>query len=376
VLTKAKNFLEKKGRIFLALVYLTAFGVGFLGGYLALKTSNVARKTTQPVEKVVITDTQLPTPREAFTVLLLGYGGEGHDGGSLSDVIMVAHVNLKEKKVGFISIPRDLWVEIPIRSDVSEYFKINHAFAIGLDDKNYPLKEPKYKGEEGAAALVKEVVKEVIGIPIDYFIAVDFENFKNIIDTLGGVDVEVPVSFDDYFYPIKGLENETCGFSAEEIAEFHSKYSGFELEKQFFCRYEHIHFDKGKNHMDGAIALKYVRSRHSNEYGGDFARLKRQQSLLVALRDKLISLDAVKNIEKLFGQMRGLVKTDLDIKEIKGLIKGNEEIKDYKVSFISLTDENVLVSGRSTGGQFILIPKEGQGKYRKVQEYIKVELAK
>src|SRR3989344_6956974 len=225
---RLRNVLKN---FFLVLLYVGAFTVGILGSYLFLRTSDIFVKKSPTSEEVGLSDAVLP--QEAFTVLLLGYGGAGHDGGNLSDVIMVAHINTKEKEISFISIPRDLWVEIPVRSDKKEYYKVNAAYAIGSDDKGFPLKEPQYKGEGGAAKLSKEVVSDVVGMPIDYFIAVDFEGFRKIVDILGGLEVNVPVTFDDYFYPVKGLENETCGILAEQISEFHANYSGFELEKQF-----------------------------------------------------------------------------------------------------------------------------------------------
>lgn len=360
--------------VVLCLLYLGAFTFGFVGSYLFLRGSDIFVKTTSTNESVSIKDAELP--QEAFTVLLLGYGGAGHDGGNLSDVIMVAHVNTKEKEISFISVPRDLWVEIPVRSDKKEYYKVNAAYAIGTDDRGYPLREPQYKGEGGAATMAKEVVADVVGMPINYFIAVDFEGFKKIVDILGGLEVNVPVTFDDYFYPVKGLENETCGYSSEQIAEFHQKYSGFELEKQFVCRYEQIHFDEGKNQMDGNEALKYVRSRHSDQHGGDFARSLRQQALLLGLRDKFISLDAVKNADKLFSEVSSMIRTDLDLSTIKKLLEINGKPEDYKVSFISLNDQNTLISTKSFDGQFILIPKEGQGVYTGIHSYIRSELNK
>ena len=340
-----------------------------------MRTSDIFVKQTSIPEESPKTFAE-PSTSDSITILLLGYGGAGHDGGSLSDVIMVAHINPKEKKVSLISIPRDLWVEIPIRSDISQSFKINHAYAIGLNDRNYPLKEPKYKGEGGGGVMTKEVIGEITGLRIDYFIAMDFDGFKKIIDALGGVQVGVPVTFDDNYYPIKGRENDTCGKSADEIAELHQKYSDTELHHQFDCRYEHIHFDKGSAEMTGEEALKFVRSRASAQHGGDFARSERQQALLLGLKDKFISLNALKNLDKLFNQFVGMVRTDLNLETTKKVIEMNGKPEDYKVSFINLTDQNVLVATKSFDGQFILIPKEGEGVYNGLQNFIGSELTK
>ena len=211
---------------------------------------------------------------------------------------------------------------------------------------------------------------------IDYFVAVDFDGFKNVVDKLGGLEVEVPVTFDDNFYPVKGLENETCGFGSAKIVELHQKYSGFELEKQFECRYEKIHFDKGKTHMDGTMALKYVRSRHSDQHGGDFARSQRQNALLLALKEKLFSFTATKKADEIFNQFASSLRTDLDLNAILSLAENVGDQNEYKIKYISLNDENVLTSTKSLDGQFILIPKEGEGVWSNVHKFITAEINK
>lgn len=355
----------------LVVLFATSFIVGVAGGYFIPGLSKIFIKRPELQKKEVSREEVGKLALlDSYNILLLGYGGAGHDGGNLSDVIMVLNVNPKEKKAVFVSIPRDLWVEIPIRSDIKEHYKINAAYAIGSDDKKWPLKEPRYKGGAGGGEMAKEVIGEVIGVKIEYFISVDFEGFKNIADAVGGVDVDVPVTFDDYFYPVKGLENEICGKTGAEIAELHQKYSGFDLEKQFECRYEHIHYEKGVNHMDGEAVLKFVRSRHSNEHGGDFARSVRQQAVILALKEKLLSLSSAKNFDDLYKEFTKMLRTDLDLKTSKELYSlfGNSE--DYKISFLSLSTDNVLVATKSLDGQFILIPKEGEDVWNSVQKFI------
>lgn len=308
---------------------------------------------------------------KTYNLLLLGYGGAGHDGGYLTDVIKLVNINPEKRQIIVISVPRDLWVDLPIRSDKSEYFKINAAYAIGYDNTSYPLKEPQYKGEAGAVRMIKEVLGEVTGIPVDYYLAIDFEGFKKAIDILGELEVSVPVAFDDYFYPVKGLENETCGKSGEEIADLHEKYSGFQLEKQFECRYEHLHFEAGSQLMNGETALKFVRSRHSDTHGGDFARAQRQLAVLLALKNKIISIGALDNTPSFIKQFENIIKTDFDVQVAKKLLKDVPGLAEFEVRSIHLTDENVLVESKGPQGQFILIPKEGVGKWEKVRSFIK-----
>ena len=373
-----KSARIRSRKILLALLFVFVFLISATATYLYLSLRQAvvkkeAGKVSQEISQVTTLSSDLLS---SYNVLLLGYGGAGHEGGTLADTIILANINSERKKVTLISVPRDLWVEIPIRSDLKQNFKINHAYAIGLDDTKYPLKEPQYKGENGAATLAKKVVGEVTGMQIKYLIALDFEGFKNIVDILGGIEVNVPVAFDDYFYPIKGGENYTCGKSAAEIAKLHELYSDTKLHQQFECRYENIHFDTGPQTMDGEPALKFVRSRNSPQHGGDFARSERQHAVLLGVKDKLITMNAVRKADELFEQFVKMIRTDLDLKTVKDLVEVLGNPDKYRVSFVSLNDENVLVATKSFDGQFILIPKEGEGVWNGVQKYIYEQIGK
>lgn len=351
------------------LLLTTIFIISAFASYYFLN-SRVKRQEPEKNQEQVSISYENVDEDKRINFLLLGYGGAGHDGGFLSDVIMVVSVDSLNKQVSLISIPRDLWVTIPIQSDKKLNFKVNAAYAIGNDDKKYPLKEPQYKGEFGGGNLSMKVVSDSLGLKIKNFAAVDFSSFENIIDLLGGIEVEVSKTFDDYFYPIKGLENETCGFSSEQIAEYHQKYSGFELEKQFTCRYEHLHFDKGSVKMDGKTALKFVRSRHSAEYGGDFARGERQNSVLFAAKDKLLSIYAAKNAQEIYRQFQNSVKTDVDFGLFGKFVEAIGDPSGYKIKHFGLTEDNVLMSSRSANGQFILVPKAGENEWNQVQKFV------
>lgn len=312
--------------------------------------------------KKVITPSSAPTPfigpnflptnepetNNHLNILLLGYGRAGHDGGGLTDSLTLVNIDPENKRVNLISIPRDLWVELPGMGDS----KINAAYSKGVD-------------------IVKNVVQTVTNKKINYYISVDFSKFVEIINLLGGIEVNVPQSFTDNFYPVKGLENETCGFTADQINEFKLKYSDFQLEKQFTCRYEKLQFNKGPTHMDGATALKYVRSRHSDTYGNDFSRSERQHAVLLALKDKIISLNVLSKTNPLFNKLAAAIKTDIGIGSIDSLIKPLGNITGYQVNHIYLTDQNVLKSSTSSAGAYILIPKEGQGVWTSVQNFLK-----
>ena len=305
-----------------------------------------------------------------YSVVFIGYGGAGHQGGSLADSIILFSADPKEKTAKLISIPRDLWVALPTDYNNQTYNKINAAFAVGQDDLTYANKRPEFRGKNGGANLLKYAVYSVAGIQVDNFIAVDFSGFERAIDNLGGIDVEISRTFDDYFYPVKGLENETCGFSPEQIAEFHEQFTGFNLEKQFTCRYEHIHFDKGRVGMDGADALKFVRSRHSASYGGDFARSERQFAVLSAIADKIFSAQIIQNGGNALSDLTSLVSSDIANADIKKLFDTLGGSSDYKLQEIHLSTDNVLNFATGPAGQFILVSRDGVGKWEGVQKYV------
>jgi len=358
----------------------------FFGAFLffvsALLTYNLLRIFEKPKEEDTVREKyslgkkESQDLREVYNILLLGYGGEGHDGGGLSDAMMLANIDFENEKINLVSIPRDIWIELPVRSDMRSFFKINTAFAIGGDDINYPLKEPVYKGDHGGGEMAKYAVSEVVGMPVDYYIAVDFGGFVRAIDKLGGIKVDVPVSFEDYFYPVKGLENEICGKTPEEIDYLHKKYNGFQLEKQFECRYEHLRFDSGSQHMDGETALKFVRSRHSLTHGGDISRSERQQALIKGVMKKLIKEKSVNEILSFFEEVTLIIKTDIDVQLAVDIAKRVPEPDKFLIENINLSEENVLKAGTGRSGQFIFIPKDPSGDWDAVHKFIQDEIAK
>lgn len=338
------NFPQIKNVLAKIIPFVAIFFVGVGTVYFFLRGKvNLPLPTPNP------TLTFSPLPKtSSFNFLLLGYGGAGHAGGSLTDVMIIVHIDTENKRVALISVPRDLW--IPSLND-----KINAA---------YP------KGNTA-----KEIVSEVTGLPISYFVSVDFGGFIKIIDTLGKVNVNVPQTFEDNFFPIKGLENDTCGKSGDEVNALKVKYSGFDLEKQFTCRYEQIHFDKGVAQMSGSDTLKFVRSRHSNTAGGDFARSQRQFTVLAAIMDKLISFSTGGKLTALIDTLSKIVRADLGKDQILELVQIAPDPKSYQLKEIHLTDQNVLTNKVGPQGQFILIPRSGTGNWTSVQSFIKSELS-
>lgn len=298
--------------------------------------------------------------KSTFTVLLLGYGGAGHEGGFLSDVIQVVHFDFDKQLISFISIPRDLFVSLPDGTNG----KINTAFSMGNSS------DPIHSG----AAIAKEMATLVTGIPIDSFISVDFVGFQIAVGgILDGLEVQVSETLDDKWYPIEGKQLDTCGKSAEEVAELSNTLSGFELERQFECRYERIYFPAGTHHMEGGDALAFVRSRHGSA-GGDFSRSKRQQEVLLAVREKLFTLKALEKIPEFFKTLIARTDTDLDIDMIATLAPKLATTKNMQTQSITLSTENVFENSKSAAGAYIVIPKGGINNWQETRDFVLTKL--
>ncbi|MCX6704516.1 MAG: LCP family protein [Candidatus Woesebacteria bacterium] len=338
-------------RVFVGLACFGIFILGFVMSYLSLTFSKIfvnktkVSSTPTPDSYTKATPEALKNLKGVFNILLLGYGGAGHSGSSLTDSIIVAHIDTNTKKYALISIPRDLWVQ--------GNRKINA------------------EGSVNGFQNVASTVQNIIGLPIDNFVSVDFANYSKIIDNLGEISVEVPKTFSDSFYPIPGLENETCGFTAEQINGFKSKYSGFELEKQFTCRYEKIGYGKGPTTLNGTDALKFVRSRHGDS---DFGRSARQFAVLGGIKNKLISLKSLNKLDSTIDLFSKMVRTDLTAGKIKTLINAFGDTSSYTKTEVNLTTENVLNEGKSSDGQYILVPKAGNFNFSEIKNFISANL--
>ncbi len=291
-------------------------------------------------------------------ILLLGYGGPGHSGGFLTDAIQVLHIDFTNKKVALISIPRDLWVT----TQNGDSGKINEAFARGMNSSNF--------GSQPGVTTVKQMASQVTGIPIDYYIGIDFVGLQRVIgEKLDGIEVTVSETLDDPWYPVRGLELETCGMTAEEVAQVSEQYSGFELEKQFPCRYEHVYFPAGKHHMEGGDVLSFVRSRHGSG-SGDFSRSQRQFEVLEAVVNKLLQLNAFDDAAAFFKSIANNITTDISVDTVTQFAPQVLSATQFSKNTIILSTENVLTTSKSNSGQFILVPKTGSGDWQLTQKFV------
>lgn len=330
---------------------------------------------------------KLKPEQTVYNFLLLGYGGGVHDGTYLTDTIMVARLDIKTKKVMLISIPRDLWVELPTKSGADFHTKINSVYQLELFPEDFPdLKKIS----------TKTILSKITGLQIDGYTSVNFQGFTKAIDILDGIDVDVKKSFTDPEYPIDGKEKDLCdkdveelfkkaepfltpGFNPDErdrqfkddqkLADF-VKNATSSPELAFPCRYEKLEFKMGINHMDGATALKFARSRHSPEDGNDFNRAIRQQQVIEAIKDKVINLGFISKIIPLMSEFKKDVKTDIGLDIVKKFVGQADKLKEYKINTFVLTDQNLLKNAISDDKQYILIPKEGIDNWEGIQKNI------
>src|SRR3989338_4060410 len=316
----------------------------------------------------------IPKEKKVFNLLVMGYGGPGHDGAYLTDTMIFISVDTEHKRAVVVSIPRDIWVQIPTNDGELFMRKINSAYQTGLFKKNYPAVLDKYAGEQGAGDLVKSIVGSIAGQPLDYYLAIDFDGFKRAVDTLGGVEMHVKRSFTDDEYPIDGKEDDLCGLDPDDITGFdeREKIATESPVLAYPCRYETLHFDSGKQLMNGETALKFVRSRHAPEDGGDFNRARRQQLFMEALRDRILNVGFLPKVLPLLNDLEASVRTDMPVEFVQRMIGEAPSASDYAVQHIVLTTDNYLQEAYSEDRQYILMSRDGADSWKGLHDDLKL----
>lgn len=270
-------------------------------------------------------------------ILLLGIGGPGHDGEDLTDTIMIASVDPVNNKIDLLSIPRDLWVSIPGNGNQ----KINAAYAYG---KQQSKAKTLAGQEQDGLALIDKAIAPVIGININYHAVVDFKAFKDTVDAVGGVTFNVPETLYD---PTIAWENNWNPTIAKA----------------------------GVQTMHGAQALLYARSR---ETSSDFARGERQRQLLVALKEKILSLGTFSNpvkISNLLNSLGNNVYTDFSLNDMSRLYQITSKIPSGSITSLDLvTPPHNLLTTAAVNGLSTVQPLAGVFDYSAIKTYIRSTL--
>lgn len=279
-------------------VLLASIGPGTL---LALRDRWLGRNLGETVQTIgqvaqviVSPENDLwPVPDEGrLTVLLLGVDSRStlRDGATRSDVITLVTIDPISRTAALLSIPRDLYVTIP---GYQRQNRINTAYFFGEAD-HFP---------GGGPALAADTILQEFGIPTQRYAVIDFEGFKKVIDAIGGVDIDVPREIVDNAYPTPddGIER--------------------------------LVIPAGRIHMDGELALKYVRTRHADS---DLGRMQRQQQVLLAIRDKALSLGAISKVPEGLNAVGDSLRTDLTLPELMSIAKlwskiPRENIRTYRI---------------------------------------------
>ena len=275
--------------------------------------------TPTPVRIVTASQPPAPLPKPrlqsgATTVLLLGTDRRSLDGNSSNtDTVMLLHLDPNTQRIAILSVPRDLYVDIPGH----EQSRINTAYAWGEQDGR------------GGLLLAAQTVSATLGIPVQHAVLLDFQAFVTLVDAIGGVDVDVPYAISDPTYPDSGIG------------------------------YDPFYLAAGQHHLDGAMALKYARTRATP--GGDFDRTARQRQLVAAARDQITRLellpDLITQSPQLWAGLQNTLETDLTLGEIVDLTVTAARIPADRITMSSL-DQGSTISWTTPSGAQVLIPDQ------------------
>lgn len=250
---------------------------------------------------------ELPTSCDGpgrLNILVIGVDGRGSNFAGRSDSIMVVGINFADKSAQILSLPRDLWVQIPeYNGNALHENRVNTAFPIG------------------GAPLLADTLSANFGLRIDRYVVVNFTTFTTAIDAIGGIDIYVDRAIYDPAYP-NGPGNTLL-----------------------------LEIPAGWVHMDGEVALMYARTRHQDS---DFARMRRQQSIILAARDKLLQPETLAALPALIALGYQSVQTNLSFEEAALLGCVGPQISDAALSRIVIDQTMTFPERRDSGAQVLL----------------------
>jgi LCP family protein required for cell wall assembly len=278
-------------------------------------------------------------------LLVMGYGGSGHDGAYLTDSMMVISMLPQNQHTTLLSVPRDLWVQNPPNS--GQYTKINAVYEFASNNNADPV-------AGGNAAAQK--VSLVTGLDVKYWITINFAGFRDLINSIGGIDVYVPDAF-NACYP----KNDDANIDASWII---------------------LNFKKGLQHMDGNTAIAYARAREPVEVCSsqtsineaelsDFARSARQQIIIKAVLAKIKQISTWPKLFDALNALQHTIYTNMSLADLAAFaLKMN--LNDPHTAHIGLSNQNVLMDSQSSDGQYILVPQNGD--WQAIINYVKQHL--
>lgn len=268
-----------------------------------------------------------------INILLLGMAGKGKPGQYLTDTLMVASLDLENDRIALLSLPRDLYVEIPengIRTKINSVYQ----YSFNASQKDVQI----------ASETIKETVSEITGLNMHYFVILNFDGFEKAIDDIGGINIMNERDIYDTRYPGPNYSYET-----------------FELSKGF-------------HKLDGATALKYARQRHGDPEG-DFGRAKRQQQIIQATKSKIFSAGTMFDVfalNKLLDTLGENIQTDISTSEFADFFELAKKLDTQNITNVVADawnkDSLLKVSHVQYGSvrAFVLVPRVGN--YSEIRE--------
>lgn len=280
-------------------------------------------------------DTTIPSDSSvsgrAWNILLLGSDDDQKFNfpALLTQMMMVVHIDTVNNTVSMLSIPRDSWVYVP---EVGVMHKIDQAFLLGAAPHN---------SFDSGVQLARTTIEQDYGIPIDRYAWIGLAGFSKVIDTLGGVDIDITHPIVDDTYP-----DDTGANASDPYA------------------YERLYLAPGPQHLNGKQALEYVRSRHADLIG-DVGRTQRQQQVLEALKPKLNLTSVLTKIPQLLADMKGYLYTDISEDELLGFALFGRTFPTNQIKTITLGpgsgnkdygDESTVYDPSAGADQDVIIP--------------------
>lgn len=344
---------EKQGRNWKKIAKKTAIVLGVIlliaGGWVGWKfVSNSAKIFGWDNLFGLFQNTKLKGEDEGrVNILLAGNSSDdaGHSGAELTDSIMIMSINTNDNTAFLLSIPRDLYVEIPGHN----YAKINEVYQDGEQDK---FNESGYA--DGGMGLLEKVISQKFGVDFHYYALVNYSALRDAVNAVGGITVNIESTDPRGLYdPSRDLTN------------------GQAL----------VNLPNGNNKLNGHQALNLARAR-GQAYGAygygrsDFTRTENQRKILIALKEKASSSSTLSNpvkVGKLFDSMGNNVKTDMKLAEVKRLYTVTKKIPSADITSASLSDGkdiDLLQSYTNRYGQSTLIPKAGIDDYSAIKAYV------
>lgn len=337
---------KKVARATAIFLLATLIGVGALFGYGYWKARNVFQGGGEGA--LALQDNVDPTQLKGegdgrVNILISGRGGEGHDGADLTDTLILASIDPIHKEVGLVSVPRDLWVE----NEVGGANKINQQY---IDAKNRYIysngDSDESAAEQAGIDALNSTIADVLGVPVHYYIMIDFKSFEKAIDTVGGITIDVkdPVAEQMYFDGVP----------------------------------YYLNVQPGLQEFDGFRALAYSRCRHCDARS-DFGRSDRQREVIIAMQKKVLSLGTFSNpfkVIELLNDFEGGVRTDISgLSEVKRMTEIMQEVPDSNILSLTLTDPvEPLITSASIPGTSAQMPRLGLFQYDEIHSFVRNEL--